>query len=118
MKRKSTILIILIIFILYSQFCMDTRVVKSIRFSGENDCSEYITALANKLIIFDKESYAMELIQRRIDNSFKEVLFTKSYPDEIEFYVYTNAFTSLIKYQFFKVECYYIDCEKYVFNIK
>lgn len=49
--------------------------------------------MANKLFILDKEEFAEQMIERCIDNDFREIKFSydlTGYPDRIEITVYLN----------------------------
>lgn len=118
MKRKMIILIGCIILILFFQFGMDVRAINSMRVSSDSGNTEHITIIANKIFIFDRDSFADYLIQRRIDNSYREIKFIDAFPKKLEIDVYTNLFTWKIKHKNFTIYSRFEDSKQYTFNIK
>lgn len=93
-KRVRTILIgIIIIVFVYLQWGRDVQVYNSHIGENKNYCSEDITIIANKIWIIDKEKFAHDMVQKSIDNSFKEVKFSYDLrqPNELCITVYTNT---------------------------
>ena len=85
----SVVIIILIIFIQNRE----VTVHDSFSETGTNQYTEEITIIANRLIIWDTEEFAEEIIQKCIENSFKEIRFSydlRGYPTELRIHVYTN----------------------------
>lgn len=118
MKRKMILLIGCIILILFFQFGMDVRAINSMRVTSNDGNTEHITIIANKIFIFDKDSFAENLIQKRIDNSYKEIRFIDTFPKELEIDVYTNWFTWKIKHKNFLIVSSFDGCKHYSFSIK
>lgn len=96
MKKRSIIMVTLIglfILVVYLQCGRDVKVSTSYVSGSETGCSESITVIANKLHIFDQEKLARQLIQRFIDNSFRDIRFSydmNGYPSELCISVYLN----------------------------
>ena len=80
-KRVRAILIgIIVIAFVYLQWGRDVKACDSCIRKNEDYCSEDITIIANKIWIINKEKFAHDMVQKSIDNSFKELCVT----------VYTN----------------------------
>lgn len=118
MKRKVIILISGIILVLFFQFGMDVRAINSMRVSSNDGNTEHITILANKIFIIDKESFAEYLIQRRIDNSYREIIFIDDFPKELEIDVYTNWFTWKISHKNYLIVSNFKDSKEFTFDIQ
>lgn len=118
MKRKMIILIGCIILILFFQYGMDVRLVNSMRVSSNDGNAEHITIIANKIFIIDKKNFVEYLIQRRIDNSYKEIKYIDEFPTELEIDVYTNFFMWKIKQKKFTILSHFEDSKQYTFDIK
>ena len=63
--------------------------------TGTNQYTEETTIIANRLMIWDTEEFAEEMIQKCINNSFKDIRFSydlSGYSTElrIHIYIYTN----------------------------
>lgn len=85
----SLVIVILIIFIQNRE----VTIHDSFSETGTNQYTEEITIIANRLMIWDTEEFAEEMIQKCIDNSFKDIRFSydlSGYPTELRIYVYTN----------------------------
>ena len=57
---------------------------------------EYISVIANKVWISDKEKIAEELVKKCIENNFQEIMFSydlRGYPNGLHITVYTNKIT-------------------------
>lgn len=118
MKKKMILLIGCIILILFFQFGMDVKAINSMRVSCDSGNTEHVTIIANKIFIFDGKSFAEHLIEKRIDNSYKEIRFVDAFPKELEIDVYTNWFTWKIKHKDFTIYSHFEDSKQYTFNIK
>lgn len=117
MKRKLIILITCIFFIFF-QFGIDVRAISSVRFANNDYNTEQLTIIGNKFLIISKNNFAEKLIQKRIDNSFNEIMFTGAFPCELNIEVYTNWITWKIKHRSFLVICYIEDSEHFCFDIQ
>lgn len=63
--------------------------------TSKNAYFEDVTLIANKLYIYDKYEFAESVIQKCIDNSWKEVRFSydiAGYPNELCIDVYMNDY--------------------------
>lgn len=92
-ERDVLIGMILIVFVIgYLQWGRDVKVCDSCIRKNEDYCSEDITIIANKIWIINKEKFANDMVQKSIDNSFKEVKFSYDLrqPNELCITVYTN----------------------------
>ncbi len=94
-KRFVVVAVFLVLFaiLIYLQYGRDVSVVNSnLSLSGEF-CEQRLTIVANKIFITDKMQFAEEMIERTIDNSFRDMMFSydiAGYPNRIEISVYTN----------------------------
>lgn len=69
---------------------------------------EEISIIANKLHIFDKEKFAEYILQRCVDNTFREVRFSydlNGYPNEVHITVYMNRTAWKWKKDSFEIRC-------------
>lgn len=65
-----------------------------------------ITIIANRLYIRDKEEFAEQMLQRCVDNSFREVMFSydmNGYPNELNISVYMNPTMWKLKKRVFQI---------------
>lgn len=115
MKKIAALLFCITLFC-FLQFGQDVRVNSSIRKSGRDGTEEYLSITANRIFITDKEKFAQEMIERRIENSYKEIYFTEQYPKAIEVDVYLNWLTWKMKRKSFSVVYEYDGDEGYSFN--
>lgn len=94
-KRFVVVAVFLVLFaiLIYLQYGRDVSVVNSnVSLSGEF-YEQRLTIVANKIFITDKKQFAEEMIERTIDNSFRDMMFSydiAGYPNRIEISVYTN----------------------------
>ena len=61
--------------------------------TGTNQYTEETAIIANRLMIWDTEEFAEEMIQKCINNSFKDIRFSydlSGYSTELRIHVYTN----------------------------
>lgn len=73
---------------------------------NENYCSEDITIIANKIWIIDKEKFAHDMVQKSIENSFKEVKFSYDLqqPNELGITVYINKMSYWLRKPDFTIQ--------------
>ena len=93
-RRIVYLAVLLVIPILgYLQWGRDVAVCSSNPKIFSNGSLEEISIIANKLYIFDQEKFARYVLQRCVDNSFREVRFSydlSGYPNEVHITVYMN----------------------------
>lgn len=118
MKHKIILLIICIISILFFQFGIDVRAVNSVKITNSDYNKEQLTVIGNKILIISKKDFAEKLIQRRIENTFKEIMFTGTFPCELKIDVYTNLLTWKVRHKSFVVTCYIEDSEHFEYDIQ
>lgn len=116
--KKVIILIVFLVTICFMQFGRDVKVNSSMRSSGENDTKEYLNITANRICIIDREEFAWEIIERRVENSYREIYFIERYPDEIEVDVYLNRITWKMKRKAFSIIYEYDGSGGYSFEIE
>lgn len=88
-------LLISIIFLTYLQWGRDMKICNTRPETSQNAYFEDVTLIANKLYIHDKYEFAESVIQKCIDNSWKEVRFSydiAGYPNELCIDVYMNNY--------------------------
>lgn len=111
---------ILVISILgYLQYGRDVSVGGSHWNIFGNGSSMDVTIVANRLYICDKEKFAEQILQRCVDNSFQEVLFSydvKGYPSELNISVYMNPTMWKLKERAFQIQ--YKQDLKYQYDIR
>lgn len=96
MKRRTRwIFLLLLTGVCYLQWGRNVSVRNTISTSLNEGRTEYITIVANKVYIWDKEEFGRRMIANCIDNSFRNVRFSYDvgYPVEIRMEVYTNETT-------------------------
>lgn len=94
-KKFIIIILCMIIYIAYLQWGRDMEICNTVSESFENGYCEDITIIANKLFIKDKEQFAESVIQKCIDNTWKEIRFSydlAGYPQELSINVYMNNY--------------------------
>lgn len=95
MRKKVSFFIGIVAFVVllaYLQWGRDVKVCNSrLETSGEYR-SENIAVIANTLYISDKEEFARQMVQKSVDNSFKEIKFSydMGYPNELTIDIYLN----------------------------
>lgn len=120
-KRFVVVAVFLVLFatLIYLQYGRDVSVVNSnLSLSGEF-YEQRLTIVANKLFITDKEQFAKEMIERTIDNSFRDMMFSydiPGYPNRIEISVYTNELSRKLFEKNFTV--FFESDMDYNYNIK
>lgn len=93
--RRSVILIGLVLIVLiitYLQWGREVKVCDSSIEKSENYYSENLTIITNKIWVIDKEEFANDMVQKSIDNSFKNVRFSYDLgqPNELCIVVFVN----------------------------
>lgn len=116
--KRVIVLIALAAMVCFMQFGWDVKVNSSMRSSGENNTKEYLNITANRICIIDKEEFARKIIERRVENSYREIYFIERYPDEIEVDVYLNWITWKMKRKAFSIIYEYDGSEGYSFKIE
>lgn len=99
----------------------DVEIVNNHISSAENGYEEYISVVANKIWIFDKEQMAEDLVERCIENNFHEIMFSydlRGYPNGLHITVYTNEITYKLGNVAFEADYRQIEGEIYEYNIK
>ena len=118
-SRIVYLAVLLVIPILgYLQWGRDVAVCSSNPKIFSNGSLEEISIIANKLYIFDHEKFAEYILQRCVENSFKEVRFSydlNGYPSEVHISVYMNQFAWKLKKKAFEIQ--YISEGAYSANI-
>lgn len=120
-KRFVVVAVFLVLFatLIYLQYGRDVSVVNSnLSLSGEF-YEQRLTIVANKLFITDKEQFAKEMIERTIDNSFRDMMFSydiPGYPNRIEISVYRNELSRKLFEKNFTV--FFESDMDYNYNIK
>ena len=116
--KKIIVIVVCAAMVCFMQFVQDVKVNSSMRSSGENETKEYLNITANRICIIDKEKFAQEIIERRMENSYREIYFIERYPDEIEVDVYLNRITWKMKRKAFSIIYEYDGSEGYSFEIE
>lgn len=84
-----------IFILIYLQWGRDMEICNTRPETSKNAYFEEVTLIANKLYIHDKYEFAETVIQKCVDNSWKEVRFSydiAGYPNELCIYVYMNNY--------------------------
>lgn len=91
---------------MYLQWGRDVQVYNSHIGENENYCSEDIMIIANKIWIIDKEKFAHDMVQKSIENSFKEVKFSYDLqqPNELGITVYINKMSYWLRKPDFTIQ--------------
>lgn len=87
------IIILLFLSLLYLQYGRDVTLCSSTTSICDNSYNVHLVIVANKLKITDTTKLSQRLIERYLDNDFKEIKFRnnkKGYPDKLHMTVYTN----------------------------
>lgn len=88
------------------------------RTSGEDGSEEYLNITANKIFIFNKDEIAQEIIEKRIENSYREIYFIEEYPNVIEADVYSNWLMRKLGHRDFSVVYEYDGADGYTYKIQ
>lgn len=89
----AAVFLVLFAILIYLQYGRNVSVVNSNLSLSGGFYEQRLTIVANKIFITDKEQFAEEIIERTIDNSFPDMMFSydiTGYPNRIEISVYTN----------------------------
>lgn len=85
------ILICIIALLGYLQYGREEQAVNTMVSTSDTFYKQEFDIIANKLFILDKEKYAEELIEKAVENKYRNVRFSydiTGYPDEIVISVY------------------------------
>lgn len=117
----TTILSFLTLTIIYLQWGRDMEICNTRPETSKNAYFEDVTLIANKLYIFDKYDFAESVIQKCVDNSWKEVRFSydiAGYPNELCIDVYINSYDFEHRENAFRITYSQDSKFKYKYNIK
>lgn len=124
MKKKCIImgiLICIIAFVGYFQYGRGEKVVNTMVSTSDAFYEQEFDVIANKLVIWNKEKYAKELIEKALDNKYKKVRFSydiTGYPNKIVISVYNNQRNYQYNYMAFQImytsDDEKIEVEKYI----
>ena len=109
------ILICIIAILGYFQYGQEEKVVNTMVSTSDKFYKQEFDVIANKLFIWNKEKYADELIEKAVDNKYKNVRFSydiTGYPDKIIISVYNNEWNYRHDYMTFQI-IYTSDDEKF-----
>lgn len=110
MKKRFIIVFVsvsIITILAYLQFGRDVTAKNSISNVSANYYEQNLTVIANRLFIYDKEKFAKQILERCLDNSFHNIMFSydiTGYPDRIYVSVYTNSLTYNLGIETFKIQ--------------
>lgn len=96
MKNRYIIMGILICIIAllgYLQYGREEQAVNTMVSTSDSFYKQEFDVIANKLFIWDKEKYAEELIEKAVENKYRNVRFSydiTGYPNEIIISVYNT----------------------------
>lgn len=124
MKKFKIIVIFLLCIIFlcfYLQWGRDIELCQTNTERAENWYCEDISIIANRLYIHDKQKFAEMVLERCIDNTWKEIRFSydlAGYPNELYIDVYMNNYTyNHMKIPSFRIAYTQEDTLK-IYNIK
>lgn len=109
MKKRYVISGLIICFIvvgIYLQFGREEMVINTKVNSYEDGYEQEVCIVANKLFIWDREKYAKELVEKVIQNKFRNVHFSYDvmrFPDAIRVSVYYDKVAYKCNYRCFSV---------------
>ena len=109
MKKRYVISGLIICFIvvgIYLQFGREEMVINTKVNSYEDGYEQEVCIVANKLFIWDREKYAKELVEKVIQNKFRNVHFSYDVmrcPDAIRVSVYYDKVAYKCNYRCFSV---------------
>lgn len=119
MRRKILLIVLCVIGILYLQFGRPIVVNNMVTSGNPTGYQANLTVTVNKIHIFDREKLAKDLIQKTIDNDFKNILLSYDvlgYPGELTITVYTNRLEKYMNTPALKIRFY--QEVPYLYNIK
>lgn len=99
MKKRYVIIGILICIIAllgYLQCGREVQAVNTMVSTSDTFYKQEFDVIVNKLFILDKEKYAEELIEKAVENKYRNVRFSydiTGYPNEIVISVYSNKWS-------------------------
>lgn len=98
MKKQCVVVSILVCIIIfaYLQYGREEKVVSSMANTSDSYYEQEFSVVANKLFIWDKEKYAKKLVEKAIENEYKNVRFSYDLmgdPNVINISVYYNTCT-------------------------
>lgn len=91
----------------YLQFGRDVTAKNSISNVSANYYEQNLTVIANRLFIYDKKKFAEQILERCLDNSFHDIMFSydiTGYPNRIYVSVYTNSLTYNLGIETFNIQ--------------
>ena len=109
MKKNCIIMGILICIIAfggYFQYGRGEKAVNTMVSTSDAFYEQEFDVIANKLVIWNKEKYAKELIEKALDNKYKNVRFSydiTGYPNKIVISVYNNQWNYQHNYMAFQI---------------
>ena len=109
MKKQYVIIGILMCAIAllgYFQFGREEKVAGTMVSTSESGYSQEFRVIANKIFIFDKEKYVNELVDKAIQNKYRDVRFSydiMGYPEEISIAVYGCDWAYRKNHQMFQI---------------
>lgn len=115
----AAVFLVLFAILIYLQYGRNVSVVNSNLSLSGGFYEQRLTIVANKIFITDKEQFAEEIIERTIDNSFPDMMFSydiTGYPNRIEISVYTNELSRKLFEKNFMV--FFESDVDYDYNIK
>lgn len=99
MKKQCvvmSIVVCVIIIFVYLQYGREEKVVSSMANTSDSYYEQEFSVVANKLFIWDKEKYAKKLIEKALENEYKNVRFSYDivgYPNEVNISVYYSEWS-------------------------
>lgn len=116
MKRKTTIITLLLFFAMAFFYLQTSREPTIDSVVTHSDSSGYVASLtitANKLVIFNQNKLQKNIISHILNNDFQNMLFSydvMGYPKECTVIVYTNSLTKKLGISAFTFR-YAPDCQ-------
>ena len=119
-KRRMHASLILMALCIYLQWGRGMSVRNTISSSWDGKRTEYMTIVANKLYIGDKEAFARKMIEACINNEFRDVRFSydMGYPAEITMDIYTNETARRLGIRCCEVRYAQPEKDRYQYNVK
>lgn len=107
MKRKTCLVMLLLLGILYLQFGRAPYINVSIIKKYADSYDLELTITSNKLFILDKDRYSEILIEKVLENGFQNMQFPYDelgYPKEIRMKVYANNIARILDIPSFEID--------------
>ena len=119
-KRLMQASLVLMALCIYLQWGRGVSVRNTISSSWDGKRTEYMTIVANKLYIGDKEAFARKMIEACINNEFRDVRFSydMGYPAEITMDIYTNETARRLGIRCCEVRYAQPEEDRYRYNVK